>query len=307
MKRVESSVMLAPSELLPPEKLRYPLLASAKLDGNRCLIRPDGLFTRNMKPQPSAHLHERLAPMIDACAITGISLDGELWSPDMPFNELQSFIRAKDKPLPESIQFYCFDAIIWGYAHSDEFHERLRTARDMAECFPGIARYVEHARVNEPDDVRSLYASMMEMGYEGLILRDPCGHYKYGRATVNEALMFKAKPFETLDAQVIGWEEMLQMREGVERERNELGRMKRTTKAEDREGGTGIMGALIVRDEQGREFSAGWGRGWTQERRRQLWADREKITGKWVEIRYFAHGEKDFPRMPQILRFREEK
>jgi DNA ligase-1 len=301
------SVLLAPNELPRPEDLTYPLLASLKYDGNRHLRMKGVSYTRSLKVQPNKNLSAHL-PQLSAA--TELVWDGELWSPKMSFSELQTIIRAKDKPIPEHVKFYIFDMMTldeWNGECSTPF---ARRSQNLAQWFweftPRNCEYVRQELVTSATKVRMLYAEALEAGFEGLILRDPNAGYKHGRATIKEGSIFKQKPFDLLDAKVIGFEQQKAVREDAVRTTNELGRTAKTSKKADFTVADNI-GALHVRDEKGREFSIGWGRGWDMAKRKELWDDRASLVGRWVEVRFMAVGEKALPRMPQLIRFRDDK
>lgn len=303
------SVLLAPNQLPTPESLTYPLMASLKYDGNRCLLMDGSFYSRTMKAQPNRNLRDHLGELVNLAVKHQLIFDGELWSPEIPFNELQSIIRAEDKPIPSHVQFYLFDMMDheeWGCCDTP-FIDRYHRLEDFwAAHTPAHTKLVIQAVVDNPGMVRGMYNVALADGFEGVMLRSLNGGYKHGRATTKEGLIYKMKPFETADAVIIGYEQQKAVKDDAVRTVNELGRTARTSKAEDH---TLVdnMGALRVRDEQGREFNLGWGKGWSISRRHQLWKSRASLIGQWVEYRYMAVGTKDLPRLPQLIRFRDSK
>lgn len=300
-------VLLAPNQMPGFDEHRYPLFASLKLDGRRCLVQGGQLFSRTMKGQPNLHLPDHLKQLLKLSKAERLSFDGELYSHDIPFGELESTFKSLDAPVHPSIRFHCFDALptaSWGDCGLP-FSARKQIVYDYLTGCENVV-VVKQAEIGNAHQCRFAYESAIEAGYEGLILRTAGGRYKHGRATLKEGIIFKMKAFETADAVVIGFEEQVRLKAGVVRGVNELGRTAKTYRAEDHEP-AGTMGALRVRDEAGREFNMGWGRGWTHLKRANLWARRAKLVGQWVEFRYMVAGEKDLPRMPQLLRFREAK
>ena len=61
---------------------------------------------------------------------------------------------------------------------------------------------VKHCIVNNPEEVEALFEKALESEYEGVILRNPHGRYKFGRASLGQNIIFKVKPFVTLDAKL---------------------------------------------------------------------------------------------------------
>lgn len=301
------SVLLAPNQLPDPATLTYPLLASVKLDGRRCLLQNGKFLSRTMKAQPNVNLYGHLAEIAAYSKSHGIAFDGELYSHELTFSELESVFKSGTAPIPPSVKFHVFDIVPNAAQKNMGFRDRLAMLEDlvMLKCWPNVW-FVHHDQYCNAKQVQAMYEDALSEGYEGLMLRDPKGLYKHGRATLREGIIFKMKPFITLDAKVIGFEQGQRLKAGIERKTNELGRTAKTYKAEDHEPDD-TMGALRVRDEQGREFSLGWGRGWTHAKRKELWNNRSSLLGEWVEFRCMGVGEKDLPRMPQLIRFRDRK
>ena len=305
----EKSVLLAPSKLPKPEDLQYPMLASLKFDGLRMLVRPGDMLTRSMKPQPNLNLRSHLGELMQFLLSNRLVLDGELYSDEIDFSELSGLLRSTDQPIPDHVHFHVFDVLTvdeWERGEMPGFFDRVSFLNQLKlDRFPRV-RTVEQRRVACADDVRAMYAEALEAGFEGVMLRSMRGKYKQGRATEKENIIFKQKPFDNHDAVVIGFEQQRAIRDDIERGVNELGRTKRTHRAEHF-GLADNIGNLRLRDEKGREFNCGWGRGWTHAKRKELWDKKDSLLGRWVEFRCMGVGEKDLPRMPQLVRFRDDK
>lgn len=309
-------VLLAPSEMPTPEEHqaagRFPLLASHKLDGNRCLIYKGKLLSRTMKPQPNENLPGYLAGICEYSKKFAWVFDGELYSHERPFSELQSILRSKDKPIPGDVNYHCFDGFpepSWDDISGFGFEDRLEELKQRWTYSPitwANFQFVPEFKVSNVLILNTLYESSIREGYEGLILRDPSGMYRHGRATVKQGIIFKMKAFDTLDAVVVGYEQQVEVNGTAVRATNEMGRTARTHKAGDHHP-VNCMGSLQVRDEKGRAFSIGWGKGWDYAKRTELWNQRDSLVGRWVEVRHMVAGEKDLPRMPQLVRFRDDK
>src|SRR5690606_16821415 len=172
-------------------KLRYPLLASPKLDGIRLLCHPKlGPVTRSFKPLPNEYLRELLAHDLYK------GLDGELMMVDengkpANFNQIQSAVMSQaGQP---QIQYWVFDYFLYP---SDPFTERTYDLIHVVEKdIKGIVRVLTHVEVNSPEEVVSLASEWIQEGFEGLILRDPSGVYKSGRSTLKQQGMIKYKEF----------------------------------------------------------------------------------------------------------------
>lgn len=303
------SVMLAPSQIPVIEELGpyLPLYGSYKLDGHRAVVMPDGrILTRSAKPHPNRNLPAFLRDLILISESCGLSFDGELCDTSVPFNELQSMLRDSSASLSGGLRFYVFDALRWG-EEERTFEARQHVLKGIIKShMPDNVILLEQVLHRTPSGIEAHYTRALNQGYEGLILRGGESEYKHGRATFRSGSMYKLKAFDTIDAKVIGYEQRKQLKDDAPDERNELGRKKRTHKAEHY-GLADTVGCLRVRDELGRTYTCGWGRGWTDERKLELWRKIDECIGKWVEVSYMPFGTHELPRMPRVIRFRDDK
>jgi DNA ligase-1 len=273
-------------------------LASAKLDGIRAVIRDGRVWTRKLEPLPNLHVQRMLGhTMLDG-------LDGELIVgpsyADNVFHTTQSAVMTV--PGEPEFTFYVFD--YWnGAALTTPYAERywhLASGFSLGGIFHGHPnmQLLQQVLVNDMDALTDMQDDYLERGYEGLILRNPAGVYKYGRSTDNRNgatnaksgkplqpwVMMKLKRFASGEAVVIGVEEL--MRNTNELEENALGLAKRSTNAEGLEP-TGLMGSLRVQDCVTKvEF--GIGTGYSLQERAQIWADH---TGQPTQYSYIEAGE----------------
>jgi len=63
--------MLAPNEKIDISTLKYPLLASYKLDGIRCIFKDGQMYSRALKQFPNIKLRERFAELAKLAKIKG--------------------------------------------------------------------------------------------------------------------------------------------------------------------------------------------------------------------------------------------
>lgn len=280
-------------------KLTYPMLASPKVDGIRWMKPPGSpAKSRSWKDLPNIAFqtfmqdNAEVLDHLDGEVITG----NDITAPNL-FNKTQSHIMARDGYDPFTL--YVFD--MW-FNFNDYFELRTRQAQSMVEAYnhPQI-RYLPHILVNSPKEVLELEEKTLEDGYEGLMLRSPKGHYKFGRSTLKQQGLIKIKRYVDEEAEIIGYEEL--QRNLNEPVKDAFGLQKRSShKAGMVAGGT--LGRLHVRNERWGEF---WiGSGLDDETRAKVWAAKEKYMGKMVTFKYQSHGMKDKPRTPIWKGFRED-
>lgn len=307
----------APSDL---RTLTFPLLASPKLDGIRCVKVNGRALTRSMKPIPNKFVRE----WIEANLPDGI--DGELvlqgkWT--APFAEVTSAIMSRDGQ--PRFCFAAFDLLccpetgLFKMNGRDlPFEDRIDALRHVLapHDHDGSSRYataavVPHEVVRDYDELVAITIRHVDAGYEGTMLRDPKGRYKFGRSTTKESILLKVKHFEDEEAVIVGIEE--EMENTNEAKTDALGHTERSTKKEGMVG-KGRAGRLLCRFKDGAEF--GVGSGLTDQLKADLWdASRHSdgiagIFGSQVKVKYQPPpgGRKpgEAPRFPVFLGFRED-
>lgn len=274
--------------------LRFPLLASPKLDGVRAIIRDGVVMSRSLKPIPNENVQALLGHLPEG-------LDGELIVYDPTAKDVYrrtvSVVMSEDKP-SDDVFFYVFDHI-----SEETFIERHNAANGLT-VGNGSVVIVPHTVITNLDALLEYEADIVGKGYEGVMLRDPEGPYKFGRSTRKEGYLLKLKRFSDSEAEVLGVVEL--MHNGNEAKTNALGRTERST-AKAGKTGLGVLGALQVRDAKtGVEFEIGTG--FTAAERAAYWTlGTASVIGRLAKYKYFASGSKDKPRFPVFLGWRDRR
>lgn len=272
-----------------PLLLDFPVLASPKLDGIRAFVLAGRLQSRKLIEIPNNDLKKLLSWE----AYEG--LDGELVvgppTAKNVFNITTRDVMTHDGQ--SAAVFHVFDDFTSPYP----FEDRLRSARDRIGPLGKRATLVKHQLIHSIGELDDFEESMLALGYEGIMVRDPKGPYKYGRSTTKEGFLLKLKRFEDSEAVVIGVEE--EMHNTNEALSDNLGHTKRS-KVRSGLIGKGTMGALVVRDvNSGVEFNIGSGFS-ASDRKRTDWV------GKVVKYKYFPVGTLHKPRHPVFIGIRED-
>lgn len=265
--------------------LAFPMIASAKIDGIRCLRTETGLVTRSLKLIPNRSIRDRLAHV-------PVGYDGELLTftdgQRDDFNTVQSKVmRADGEPV---FAFCVFDT----FAVDAGFRDRFASLEEM----PGV-EIVPHLELLNAAALDAFERQCVEEeGWEGVMLRAPDGPYKHGRSTAKERTLLKVKRFEDDEAIVISCIE--QMENQNEATRNALGRTERST-SKDGLVPKGTLGAL----------SCGWrgvtfeiGTGFNDAQRADIWARRAAMPGTRVTFKFQGTGPNGKPRFPSFKAIR---
>ncbi len=258
--------------------IRYPVLATPKLDGIRCLLWHGRALTRKLKSIPNRHIRETLE------ASYRLDLDGELMIPGADFNGVQSAVMSEDgKP---DFRYVVFDVIRPDLPYSERVHLH-------PDCLPPIL-------INTEADLLEYERECLGERHEGVMLRSLDGKYKFGRSTVREGILLKWKRFHDAEAVIVGFEE--RMHNANKAREDELGYTKRSTSKAGMVP-TGTLGALLVRN-GAVEFAIGTG--FDDVQRQTIWNAREQHLGKSVTFTYQELSRYGIPRFPVFKGFRPE-
>jgi len=287
------------------DKLVYPVYASAKLDGIRCIIKDGKPLTRTLKPIPNRFVQNYLSSYLFQ------QLDGEL-----------IVGAANDKNVMQKTTSGCMsfdgepDFTFWVFDFYTEYDQKYSKRLDMLrEGFTatsnskpaGLQTYsrlklLNQKLINNEQELLTFERECLANGYEGVMLRNPDGLYKFGRSTIKEGYLLKLKRFQDSEALVIGAEEL--MHNANEATVDNLGHTKRSSQQSGKIPGD-TLGALLVRDvTTGIEFSIGTG--FTAQQRDELWQLHcaGALVGKFAKYKHFPSGVKQAPRFPVFLGFR---
>lgn len=317
--------MKAPNTELPGKTaydkactLTYPLLASFKLDGFRCVFYQGQQRTASLKSFNNLHINEKFKPIVDWIkyrADLNLLWDGELLAPSTPFNVFSGIFRSDEMILPEDTKFFMFDGVVNDH-FEEEFSKRQRYVSWAVKHFPGLINPVEQKLVNSPEEVIAYYEQALSWVEEyqgeehfvcdGLILRHPGSKYKTGRGTLKEGLIYKLKPYQSFDAKIIGIEEGTNVDPKAAKKINEQGYSETSQKKADRIPG-GWAKNFIVIHEGKKELAVAIKD--TKEHKIYIWNHQDEFIGKTVEYKGLEIGMKDqgLPRHPTQTRFRPDK
>jgi DNA ligase-1 len=285
------------------------MMASYKLDGMRCIFKNGEMLSRQFKPIINKQLNERFEPLKKMSLERGEIYDGELYSHELNFQEIMHYCRTDDlgdEPLPESINFYCFD---WLYGTDPEAYPNMTASMryESIEEMSGmnIPHFIglEQRIVSTPEQVKQMFEEAIAAGFEGLILKTPESKYKFGRISIASGTAYKFKPYQTFDSKIIGVEQATEVDPTVERKVGELGYHKTSRKKGDRIPIEKASAFRVLYD--GKEVKVSLAM--TDEEKEKVWREKDSYTGKYIEYKAMLVGSKDLPRHPVFTRFREDK
>lgn len=273
--------------------LKFPLLASPKIDGIRCIVKDGIALSRSLKPIPNKYIQNVLGKLPSAYILDGELVVGQPYGNDV-MQRTSSGVMSEDGE-PE-FTYFIFDRIAKEIPYVDRYEQIIDVFGSRVTCLLQTWLF-------SPCELEEYERKCLEMGYEGIMLRDPKSFYKFGRSTLREGALLKLKRFLDSEAIVIGMEELMHNNNVLEKD--ELGYAKRSSHKENLTP-AGILGALHVKDvNTDVEFHIGTG--FDYDTRKYLWENRFEFMkyANIVKYKYFPSGVKDLPRFPVFLGFRD--
>ena len=253
------------------DKVKYPIYSQPKLDGIRCIVKKDGMWSRNGKKIISApHIYEAMKHLFTVNP--DLIFDGELYADKFAndFNAICSLVK-KTKPTVEDlnesavkIEYHIYDLP----SCKAPFVGRRQALyyMELPKCCVKVA--VE--QINNLNDVTAHYEDYITKGYEGQMLR-----LNLPYENKRSKSLLKHKSFIDTEYKIIG----------VEQGKGNL---------------TGKMGALVFKTSKGDTFNASINGGWDY--LEELWNSKDKLIGKQATVKYFNLTPDGKPRFPKVIK-----
>ena len=259
-------------------KIKYPIYSQPKLDGIRCIVRADGMWSRNGKKIISApHIFEALEPLFEINP--DLIFDGELYADKFAndFNAICSLVK-KTKPTlndlnesKEKIQYHVYDLP----SFNATFTYRYQHLYKLLTNYNNSIIVVSTDQIDNLNDVSGYYEDYISAGYEGQMLRLDS---KYENKRSKSLL--KHKSFIDEEYTILGIEE-------------------------GQGNKTGMIGSFIFENKDGKRFNSSPKFNW--EICKQMWDERDTLIGKQATVKYFnlTPGDSPVPRFPYVIAIRD--
>lgn len=158
------------------EDVMFPVYSQPKLDGQRCIISVNGMFSRNGKIIVSApHIYESIRGLF--ISNPTLVLDGELYSHEYKhdFNRILSLAK-KTKPTPDdladsakSLEYWIYDCY---YNLAGVFIERFNLLKSIITPLANTSiNLVETTEIYSLDSLDEIYSHYLDEGFEGQMIR----------------------------------------------------------------------------------------------------------------------------------------
>jgi DNA ligase-1 len=274
-KKVYFSPMLANEWSKTKDKINIDegVYSDPKLDGIRCIIKSDGMWTRNGKEIISApHIFESLKYIFDI--MDDLILDGELYADKdvCDFNTIVSCVR-KTKPTQDDLNTSEQYIKYWIYdcpSHDGVFTERKEYLYNLK--LPNTCVVVESTECKTENEIDTLYRNYMEGGFEGQMIRTNSIYQ-------NKRSKFLLKRKEFFDNEY----KIIQVKEGIGKLSNRVG--------------------ALVLEHEGKKFDCAVNG--THDYLHELWLDRDNLINKMATVKYFEITTDGSPRFPKCIVIRD--
>lgn len=209
----------------------------------------------------------------------------------------------------KDLKFHLFDGLVLDRPDLKGYEERMNEIifrlKNSGFSLNSLLVFPTFYRCKTKEELIELYEKALKFGYEGLVLTKKDHHYKFGRNTLVEGSILKMKDEENQwDGVVLDVVEGTQIKEGIERTRNELGQSV-TSKCKDDREPSGMAKGFKVQFQNIGTFKVPL-KGFTNEEKRELLENKEAYIG-----RHFVYEGmppvKDFPRSVFFKHWRDEK
>lgn len=256
---------------LDKKHIEFPCYTQPKLDGIRCTYSNGKLWSRSRKEIISVpHITDFLTKHLPDVK----QLDGELYNHDFKddFEQITTIVGQRITPSEnhELVQYHVYDIPL-----NKLFHERLVELNRLADQNKCL-KVVTTTKCNSEEHAEELLTHALELGYEGLMLRNMNAPYEYKRSKHLQ----KYKVFMDKEFQVVGVEE------GRGKLKGHAGSFVCVTK-EGNSFNTKLVGKLVEL--------------------KQYYDNPEKYIGKWLTVKFQGYTNKNnVPRFPTAQRFRDE-
>jgi hypothetical protein len=297
------------------------------------------ILTRSLKQPQSELVIKRFQPLNDLCRELKIAIDGEFYMHGLKFNEIFRYFSNTDVTRQESIdsltkefsknphkfdkdynhrtigflstfhedlKFWLFDGIVLDRPDLVGFAERMTEISERLSKFNLDELYLEVPyTLDNTHNLDLLFRVSLLDNWEGLVLTHKDHPYKYGRSTIKAGTILKLKDdTREYDGVILDVEEATEIKEGIEKTVNELGRSVTSKKKGDRVP-SGLAKGFVVQFEDKGTFTVGL-RGFDNEAKAELITNKEAYIG-----RHFKYSGmppvKDFPRSVYFDCWRDEK
>lgn len=308
-------VMKISNESITLKEIPLPAYVSPKVDGVYCMVYNGQYYSRTLKPYPNLRLRAFFHQLTVLTEEQDHIFIGELVADT--FSRTNSLVRSRKTRL-SGLRFCLFDYTskshfdrCSGYVPFQRRWEQLNsltddvTGRDIKLHRTSPVTVVPHRIVTSLRELQRYHDLCLNLGFEGIVTKNPDSYYKHGRTTKKNFNQAKFRHTATIRGHIVEVHNKREMSDDTKRTLTADGYLEKVhTKGSFNP--TQLLGSFTVKFEDGRVGKVGLGKGFNQAEQRRLWKIRKDLVGLECEVTYLVAGNKDLPRQPKITRIRED-
>lgn len=259
------------------DQIPFPVFSQPKLDGIRCIVNKDGMFTRNGKSIESCpHIFKELQKFFTDQPT--LVFDGELYNHDLKhdFNKIASLVK-KTKPTIQDIkeslqlvQYWIYDTVNTTKTFKERNEWIISNIQDSCDLSL-IA--VPTAYILTQQKLDAHYEACTEHGFEGQMIRLDTKYENKRSKNLLKRKDFQDKEYTILDI--------------IEGEGNK----------------SGMAGAMVFENELGIRFNSNI-KG-SRDFLKEVWKDKSQLIGEQATVKFFnLTPDNKVPRFPYVIAIR---
>ncbi len=268
--------MLAYQYNLKKSEIKFPCYVQPKLDGVRCVVVGNKLYSRNGNRFPELpHIEEELKLK----NLDNLILDGELYTDDINFEKIVGLVKKGKKSEEDIINTLKIYLNIFDYIDKNnlQFEQRLKNLNNFFEKNKNM-KYIKQVKTEEcqqEKNIEEFLEKYTKEKYEGLIIRNKSGLYEENTRSIH---LQKLKKFIDEEFEIIDY----------------------TTPNIGKEVGCVIW---ICKTKEGKKFNVRPSGNYKE--RKNLYRNAKKYIGKMLTVRYQELTNGKVPRFPVGVAIRD--
>ena len=256
-------------------EIKFPCFVQPKLDGVRCVVVGNKLYSRNGNRFPVLpHIENELK----LCNKNNLILDGELFTDDINFEKIVGLVKKFKKSEEDEKNSLKIYLNVFDYIDSKlPFNKRLINLNEFFETNKNM-KYIKQVKTEEcqqEKNIEEFLEKYTKEKYEGLIIRNKEGKYEENTRSVH---LQKLKKFIDEEFEIIDY----------------------TTPDQGKEVGCVIW---ICKTKEGKKFNVRPSGNYQE--RKKLYREAKKYIGKMLTVRYQELTNGHVPRFPVGVAIRD--
>lgn len=273
--------MLAHSFDKHANKIVFPCFAQPKLDGVRLLCTVDGnnkvtCLSRTCKPFSQVPL-QNITDSIKNLGLRNVTLDGELFTPDLVFEDIVGICRNRLKPDQtkyDKLEYHVYDIVT---KEPMDYTDRLAMLKMLVPKNVPYITLVDTCTLQSAHEVYDKHDYYASLNFEGIMLRNMKGTYASARSyNLQKYKHFQDQEFRITDVKEAGGNDT----------------------------GTAILQCEMGTDNKEARFFWVRSKG-SREYRTQLLLSKDVLIGKQLTVRYQNLTDHGLPRFPVGIAIRD--